>query len=297
MRHNLPHNNAELIWSTWGIPESCGTAAARTHRIGAGTIRTAIWKTGSNTLLAISNQIDAPTWTMPGFPGTATPRLCFPAESALDEQGFPELGGPGWMYAWLGKERRYALLPAYPELPVCVRLRHPVMLPPMTNIQGILASYVQAELHIGSHKAATLPLQALQKTLYGSTTSGLVCYVVDGSFIPDDLLDDNGGLKQADQDFDASRILHPVRIRNNTSEVVHIQDLCVYGSQLSIFRKGRQLFSEKIQFAFGPSRVRMSIESSPRRSSDTVILAEAQTSGEDTVIERSIEMLRAITRM
>lgn len=270
MKASLPHNNTEMTWSTWGLPEGISPGTTRKHVIGETEIHTALDHAGDGTVLLMYARPSSETAT--GLP-------------------LPDFSDPVWLRTYTGKERRYALLPAYPDLPLCIRLQQAFILPPMSTIQGWLHSYVHAEIHINDDRIASFPLKPLYKTLYGTTTSGILCAAINGKFLTADEPD----YRLAESD--PSTIAHPVRIKNAGNEAVSIQELCVHGSQLSIFQWQKHLFSERILFTFGQSRVRMSIEGLPHRSKDLLTLAEPLVSGEDKVIDRSIEVFRALTRM
>jgi hypothetical protein len=270
MKASLPHNNTATTWSTWGLPDGNSQDQPRRHRIGETDIYTGLDHAGDDAILL-----------MLARPGSA-------AEAGL---ALPDCKDSSWLRTYTGKAQRYALLPAYPELPLCIRLRQAFILPPMSSIQGWLYSYINAEIHIGDSRISSFPLKPLYKTLYGTTTSGILCYAIEGKFLTADEPD----YQLAERD--PSCLAHPVRIKNTTTEAVNIQELCVHASQLSIFQWQGHLFSEKILFTFGQSRVRMSIEGMHHRGKDVLTLADPLISGEDKVIDRSIEVLRALTRM
>ncbi len=203
----------------------------------------------------------------------------------------PPQDDPSWTRAFLGKASGYDLLPAYDDKPVCVRLHESFTLPPGASARGWIFTHTNAEIHVEGQNIIHIPLKPVFKTLYGSQSGGIVCVFAKSGFLAADDLD------YTSIHDDPSTVAHPVRIKNNSDFIVVIEELCVYGEQLSIFRREQHLQSETLIFNFSGSGVRMNIESSGKLPPNTQVLVRPRISGEEKAFERSVELFKAITRM
>ncbi|HAP43959.1 MAG: hypothetical protein A2087_10640 [Spirochaetes bacterium GWD1_61_31] len=283
MKPSLPHNNSSLIWSAYSLPEGNRPADWQVHNIGDCHIHVGCERSGDQaSLFLLTRHDELPRLLPPDCP----PPSREPPRSADDRR---------WQRCAIGKLTEYQLLPVYPTLPLCIHLDRAVSLPPGGILQGWLFSSASAEIRVGDVPLTTVAPRTLHKTLYGNTTDGVVCHDLSSPLLDKATADDplSGNPPAGPPDS----VAHPIRIRNSSGETVVIQELCVYGSQLSIFRKQQQLFSETIQFTFGPTRIKMGVEPLSRRDHTILTLAEAKIGGEEKVLERSLEVLKALTRM
>ncbi len=263
------------LWSRWGLPETEKTGAPRIHRIGLASILVTVDSAGESPIIAVRSYLTA-------SPGKSLKQAPEP---------IPPQDDPSWMRAFLGDASGYDLLPAYDDKPVCVQLLEPFTLPPGASARGWIFTNTNAEIHVEGQNIIHIPLKPVFKTLYGTPSGGIVCIFAKSGFLAADDLD------YTSIHDDPSTVAHPVRIKNNSDLAVVIHELCVYGEQLSIFRRGERLQSETLIFSFSGSGVRMNIESPGKLPQDTEILVRPRISSEEKAFERSVELFKAITRM
>lgn len=263
------------MWRKYQLPKSEGT---RIHRVGKTILFVAIETAGEGDVLAASIS----------YPDIAVPAARRKEKTTI---AVPPLDGPGWSRYYMGASDSYDIVPGYPELPICISLREPFYLPPAADLRGWIFSHVEARIVVAGSAVASYPLTRPFKTLYGIPEAGVVCRHDEADFLASDepvidALHEDPGL-----------VAHPVRLRNTSSGPVLVNELCVYGEQLSIFGNESRMQSERLLFMFSSSGVRMSLEGQTDLPAGWTQLAKPKVSGEERFIVRSIELFRAITRM
>lgn len=262
-----------MIWRSWPVPRNEGTAV---HRTGGATLCVSIEQAGDGDVLA----------ALARYAEDDAPGAKRAAQLVL-----PPLDDPAWSRYYSGKADHYELEPGYPELPVCVRLHEPFRLPPGADLRGWIFSHLEAKLKVGHAIAGAFPLKKPYKTLYGPPDAGVICRYDEADFLASD------EPATAALHDDPSLVAHPVRLRNSSSDPVLVEELCIYGEQLSVFGVGRHMQSERLLFVFNSSGVRMSLEGQGALPPGAKLLSRPTVSGEERFIERSFELFKAITRI
>lgn len=263
------------MWKEYDLPTNEGT---RIHRAGKTVLYVAIEVAGEGEVLAamVSYAEDS---------GIA------PRRKARAPVSVPPLDSPMWSRYFMGTSSTYEIVPGYPQMPVCIRLREPFFLPPAADLRGWIFSHVEARIVVGGATVASYPLTRPFKTLYGIPEAGIVCRHDEADFLASDepvidALHEDPGL-----------VAHPVRLRNTSQDPVLVNELCIYGEQLSILGNGTRMQSERLLFMFSGSGVRMSLEGQTELPLGWTQIARPRVSGEERFIVRSIELFRAMTRM
>lgn len=263
------------MWRQYELPRSEGT---RIHRVGKTVLFVAVETAGEGDVLA----------AMISYPDTSIPAQ---RRKGKETMTVPPLDSPGWARYFMGSSANYDIVPGYPEMPVCISLREPFYLPPAADLRGWIFSHVEARIVVGGSTVASYPLTRPYKTLYGIPEAGIVCRHDEADFLASDepvidALHEDPGL-----------VAHPVRLRNTSSDPVLVNELCVYGEQLSILGNDTRMQSERLLFIFSASGVRMSLEGQTDLPAGWTQIARPRVSGEERFIVRSIELFRAMTRM
>jgi len=265
------------MWDKYEVPRSEGT---RIHHIGTTLICVAAVISGEGDLLSAMPMYDA------GTPMKKTTRK--KAEPFL---ALPPLDDPVWYRFFINSSEHYELLPGYPQMPVCVKLKEAFSLPPGADLTGWIFSKIEARILVSGTELVSFPLAKPHKTLYGTPESGVICRHDEAQFLTssepmfESMLTDPG------------LVAHPVRLRNTSSAAVRVNELCIYGEQLSIFWTGTRMQSERLSFVFGTSGVRMSLDGQGSHQSDWTTITKPRVSGEERFIERSFELFKAMTRL
>lgn len=287
----------DTIWKTWPLPLDEG---ARCHQFRNTTLHIAVERAGEGTVLAAMVQYDTGNnatlpdeGTAAGVVAKTTPGRGKRRKAAQQQvmDSLPPLEDPSWTRAFAGQRSEYALVPAFPAIPVCIHLHEPFSLPSGSDINGWVFSHLEARILISGEPMAAFPLRPPFKTLYGTPDSGVVCRYDEAIFLASE--EPATGLSHADR----ALIAHPVRIRNPSSSTVKVSDLCIYGEQLAIYDFHGQLQSDGLLFTFSSSGVRMGMDSQARAPRAAQILAKARVSSEERAFERSFELFKAMTRM
>ncbi len=263
-------------WKHWDLPRNEGT---RLHAFEEVQICVAIDMAGNGEILA----------TMPIYPppGSA-PRKTTRANPGIT---LPSFSDRAWTRFYLDKEDNYELMPAYPPMPICVRLKSPFSLPPATTVDGWIFSRIEACIKVDGTVVASYPLAPPVKTLYGTPDAGVVCRYDEAEFLAS--AEPVVSSFQADPRF----VAHPVRVKNTSSIPVLVNELCIYGEQLSIFSVESKMQSEKLLFIFSSSGVRMSLDSQASLPRGAITIAKPAVSGEERFIIRSFELFKTMTRI
>ncbi len=264
------------MWKTWNLPRNEGT---RMHRFGDAAICVAVDSAGEGSVLA------AMALYAPELPSKAA-RGGREAPVAL-----PPLSSPSWTRSYAGGAETYELLPGYPPIPVCVRLRESFRLSPGSGLDGWIFSKLEARVSVNGSELGSFPLRLPFKTLYGIPQAGVVCRYDEADF-----LSSRESVMET-LHADPALIAHPVSLRNSSPEPVQVTDLCIYGEQLSIFSIGTRLVSEALHFNFSASGVRMSMDGRGSLPPGATLVAKPRVSGEERFIERSFELFKAMTRI
>lgn len=188
-------------------------------------------------------------------------------------------------------DHSYIIRPVYPSDPVCIRIDTPLSLARDATLEGWFTSIIDLELVTGGLAVTTYPLEPPFRTLFGSPDKGLVCRFGNAAF------EFQESAAKASIRGCQARVLHPVRLRNSSDDKITVQDLVLYGEQLSAFWTGTHLQSETVAFTFGDSGVRMSVDSQGKRPADWTTLATPRVSSEELALGRSIQLLKSITGM
>jgi len=263
------------MWRQYDLPKSEGT---RVHRAGSTILYIAVEAAGEGDVLAALASY--------GNPPEGKAR-----RKGKDELAVPPLDDPAWWRYSMGSFSTYEIAPGYPAMPVCIRVREPFHLPPAADLRGWIFSHIEARILVGGSTAGSFPLTRPFKTLYGIPEAGIICRHDEADFLASnepviDILYKDSGL-----------VAHPVRLRNTSSEPVLVNELCIYGEQLSILGDGSRMQSERILFVFSGSGVRMSLEGQTELPAGWTQIAKPRVSGEERFIVRSIELFKAMTRM
>ncbi|PKL23802.1 MAG: hypothetical protein CVV47_13405 [Spirochaetae bacterium HGW-Spirochaetae-3] len=265
-----------ITWKRWDLPRNEGT---RLHQFGDMRICIAVDMAGDGDILAaLPIYPDRPTETR------KKPRI--PANLAL-----PSLSDRAWTRFYMGSRGDYEIVPAYPPIPTCVRLKDPFSLPPGSTLEGWIFSRIEACIRVGDTSVVSYPLTRPAKTLYGPPDAGVVCRYDEAEFLA--TAEPIVSSLHADPRF----VAHPVRLKNVSATPVVVSDLCIYGEQLSIFGVESMLQSEKLLFAFSSSGVRMSLDGQAPLPRGARTVAKPSVSGEERFIERSFELFKTITRI
>lgn len=263
-------------WKRWGLPKNEGT---RLHQFGDVRICIAVDMAGDGDILA----------SLPIYPDSR-PAPKKGARTA-GNLSLPALSDKAWSRFYMGKESEYELAPAYPPLPICVRLKDPFSLPPGATLEGWIFSRLEVCIKVGGTAVVAYPLSRPAKTLYGTPDAGVVCRYDEAEFLA--AAEPIVSSLHADPRF----VAHPVRLKNVASTPVMVSDLCIYGEQLSIFGVESMLQSERLLFAFSSSGVRMSLDGQAPLPLGARTVAKPSVSGEERFIERSFELFKTITRI
>lgn len=263
------------MWRQYDLPKNEGT---RVHRAGKTILYVAVEAAGEGDVLAALISYDNP-------PEAKTSR------KGKDMLAVPPLDDPAWSRYSMGSHSAYEIAPGYPAMPVCIKVREPFYLPPAADLRGWIFSHIEARILVGGSAVGSFPLARPFKTLYGIPEAGIICRHDEADFLASnepviDVLSTDSGL-----------VAHPVRLKNTSSEPVLVNELCVYGEQLSILGNGSRMQSERILFVFSGSGVRMSLEGQADLPAGWIQIAKPRVSGEERFIVRSIELFRAMTRM
>jgi len=259
------------MWNTWELPPE---GKPRRHDLGLATLYVGTDSAGEGTVLTALVAYDG---AAPG--GKRRP---VPAPRADDAR---------WTRSFLDGRSGYEVAPAYPAIPVCVHLAESFSLQPGSRLSGWIFSRAEVELKTNGKSLRRFPLEPPRKTLFGRSDSGIVCRHEEAAFLASD------EPAFAVVDADQTLVAHPVRVHNGSGGPIEVTELCFYGEQLSIFAVGSDLVSEPISFEFSASGMRMGVQSQGRAPEGSRILAQARVSGEERFIERSFELLRAMTRI
>ncbi|OHD19879.1 MAG: hypothetical protein A2Y38_26755 [Spirochaetes bacterium GWB1_59_5] len=265
------------MWEQYEVPRSEGT---RIHRIGSMLICVAVEMAGEGDLLSAMPMYDA------ALSLKKTTR-----KNVVSSVTLPPLDDPVWYKFFIDSSKHYELLPGYPQIPVCVRLKEAFSLPPGADLKGWIFSRIEARILVSGVELVSFPLAKPHKTLYGTPETGVICRYDEAQFLTssepmfESMLTDPG------------LVAHPVRLRNTSSTAVRVTELCIYGEQLSIFWTGARMQSERLSFVFGSSGVRMSLDGQGSLSPDWTTIAKPRVSGEERFIERSFELFKAMTRL
>jgi len=266
------------MWKQYEVPRSEGT---RIHRIGDTLVCVAVQMAGEGELLSV----------MPIYDAREVRPVRAARKKADNTLALPPLDDPVWHRYFIDKADQYTLSPGYPPIPVCVRLKEAFSLPPDADLKGWIFSRIEARIIVSGSILASFPLARPIKTLYGTPETGVVCRHDEAQFLAssepmfDSMLTDPG------------LVAHPVRLRNTSSEPVLVTELCIYGEQLSIISAGSRMQSERLSFVFGNAGVRMSLDGQGSLPAGWTSLAKPRISGEERFIERSFELIKAMTRL
>lgn len=263
------------MWRQYDLPKSEGT---RMHRAGKTILYVAVEVAGEGEVLA-------------AMVSYANASIAATRRKTKVVMAVPPLDDPAWSRYYMGTSSTYDIIPGYPDMPVCIKLREPFYLPPAADLRGWIFSHVEARIVVGGSTVASYPLTRPYKTLYGIPEAGIICRHDEADFLASnepviDTLNEDPGL-----------VAHPVRLRNTSSEPVLVNELCVYGEQLSILGDGARMQSERLLFIFSGSGVRMSLEGQTELPAGWTQIAKPRVSGEERFIVRSIELFKAMTRM
>ncbi len=259
------------MWKSWTIPREEGT---RAHRIGASTLYVGIDEAGDGYVLtALVRYQDRPS------------------RSSRAAEPLPPFADLAWTRRYMGAIEAYQLNPGYPSIPICVKLRESFLLGPGDDVQGWIFSHLEARVCVDDSLVGSFPLRKPYKTLYGTPDAGVICRYDEADFLAsrEPTLDSLHG--------DPTLVAHPVRLKNTSAEPILVSDLCIYGEQLSIYAAGSHMQSERLAFSFNQSGVRMSLDGQGLLPPGSRIIARPKVSGEERFIERSFELLRAMTRL
>jgi hypothetical protein len=275
--HNPGHPTDRIIrWKHWDLPRNEGT---RLHEFGDVVICVAIDLAGNGEILET-----IPIYTIPD---ASNRKRSGPYRGIT----LPSLADPAWTRFYLGKESRYEIMPAYPPMPTCVRLKEPFSLPPGTTLEGWIFSRIEACIRVSDTVVASYPLAPPAKTLYGTPDAGVVCRYDEAEFLAS-----SEPLLSSFHD-DPRFVAHPVRLKNTSSVPVLVNELCIYGEQLSIISVGSKMQSEKLLFIFSSSGVRMSLDGQALLPPGSVTIVKPEVSGEERFIVRSFELFKTMTRI
>ncbi|TFG84970.1 MAG: DUF432 domain-containing protein [Spirochaetales bacterium] len=282
MSHSIPYTNSPRleeghtkIWKHWDLPRNEGT---RLHRLGDVQICVAVDMAGEGDILA----------AMPIYPR-------MPADTKGKREkpnlSLPPLNDPLWTRFYMGKEDGYDLVPAYPPLPICLRLKDPFLLPPGATLEGWVFSRIEASILVNGTAIVSYPLAIPFKTLYGTPDAGVVCRFEEAEFLA------TAEPVMSSLNDDPRFVAHPVRLKNTSAVPVMVSELCIYGEQLSIFGQESLMISERLLFLFSSSGVRMSLDGQAPLPPGAITIAKPTVSGEERFIVRSFELFKAITRI
>lgn len=201
------------LWTTYDFPGQSGT---RVHSIGETNICVATEQAGEGELLSVIAVYNVNTKKQ--------------AASKAGKGFFvPPMTDPGWKRMLVKNSSEYSLLPAYPDLPVCINIKEAFLLPPGAELEGWIFSRLEAQIQVEGSIVASFPLRKAHKTLFGQADTGVVCRYDEADFLA------------ADEPLfnimrtDPSLIAHPVKLKNSSQEAILVNELCIYGEQLSIF--------------------------------------------------------------
>lgn len=275
--HNQGHpKDISIRWKEWDLPRNEGT---RLHEFGDVVICVAAELAGNGEVLGT-----IPIYPTPGMPAK---KRGGPGSGIT----LPPLSDPAWTRFFLGKENSYEIMPAYPPMPTCVRLLEPFSLPPGTTLEGWIFSRIDACIRVSDTVVASYPLAPPVKTLYGTPDAGVVCRYDEAEFLAS-----SEPVLSSFHD-DPRFVAHPVRLKNTSSVPVLVNELCIYGEQLSIISVGSKMQSEKLLFIFSSSGVRMSLDGQGLLPPGSVTIAKPLVSGEERFIVRSFELFKTMTRI
>jgi hypothetical protein len=275
--HNQGHPKDMLIrWKQWDLPRNEGT---RLHEFGDVIICVAVDLAGNGEILE----------TIPIYPAHDVP--IHKKTGVGPGITLPALSDPSWTRFYLGKENDYEIMPAYPPMPTCVRIKEPFSLPPGTTLEGWIFSRIEACIRVGDTVVASYPLAPPVKTLYGTPDAGVVCRYDEAEFLAS-----SEPVLTSFHD-DPRFVAHPVRLKNTSSAPVLVSELCIYGEQLSIISVGSKMQSEKLLFIFSSSGVRMSLDGQGLLPPGATTIAKPLVSGEERFIVRSFELFKTMTRI
>jgi len=259
------------MWKTYTIPRNEGT---RIHHAGSTQLCVAVDQAGEGTVLSSLVRYNQPS-----------------ARANRQITDLPPLSDKTWIRSFIGKAEQYELKPAFPPVPICVRLREAFSLGSGQELDGWIFSTLEAHLSVQGKSLAAYPLRKPFKTLFGMPETGVICRYDEADFLA------SGEAVLGTLHDDPVLVAHPVHLKNVSSMPVTVTDLCIYGEQLSIFRQGSRFQTEGIQFTFSQAGVRMNLDSKASLGPGSVLVAKPSVSDEERFIERSFELFKAITRI
>ncbi len=264
-----------ILWNTYSFPWQEGI---KIHELGETSICVAIEQAGEGKLISV-------------LPVYKTHTEQKKKAKTGKPVYIPPMTDPAWIRMLVSNGSEYSLLPAYPGLPVCIKLKEAFLLPAGAELEGWIFSRPEAQIWLANSLVASLPLRPPHKTLFGQPDTGIVCRYDEAEFLA------TGEPLFEAMIADPSLVSHPVRLKNSSQEGMLVEELCIYGEELSIFAQGDRMMSEKLSFVFSASGLKMSLIGQDPASSGWMLLTRPKISGEERFRVRSIELLRAITRL
>lgn len=165
-------------------------------------------------------------------------------------------------------------LPGLPGLPVLAKARPSFSVAPGVQTRVYLRVPVSVQIRLddpGEELLAEYPSEALPRTVFGEPPS------------PEDCLELPCPIaRSAATDLADSEVQCPVLIRNESREVLAVNQICLRLARLSVYRRGAALWTSEtvVRYQGGPAPSRVSVKPGPpSEAPDARLLVPARESG------------------
>lgn len=221
------------------------------------------------------------------------------ASKLLDDQEFEALraGDASALVKWTrwvacSGTDAVTLVPHFPTHPVLVEPAEPFHVLPGAQARIWVRIPLLLAVRVAEGDDQILgefPTEALSETWFGDAESGELCFWL-GAAVSREI---DGG-----REDDRSGIHAPVVIRNESTEVLQVQRVCLRVSGLSVYHGDGWLWASEtvVRYQGGPSPSRINIKHGPPPESPTATLvAGPRQSADGTIVARTFRSLRRWT--
>lgn len=193
--------------------------------------------------------------------------------------------GLDWGRWIVGTEKNIVqVLPIMPDRPVVVHPELPVKIPTGHEALFFVSIPIWVRVLIGEKKPIELcevPVLILSNTWFGDPLSGQLCYS----------LRSRARRQIKDSETNPSRVICPVKIRNNSPKQLDVERLCVHVEHLKTYSGDKNLWTNGVAITFrGEDQVSKIDYSRERPSFEPIsgMLSEARTPIKETILKKSI---------
>ena len=183
------------------------------------------------------------------------------------------------------------VLPGLPDLPVLAKQDSVFEVPPGGEARVFLRIPVTVMVQLaepGGEVLAEFPTELLPKVKFGEAERAESCFLLSDS------------ARQAFvTDLDGAEVQAPIRIQNDSREVLSVTQICLRVAPLSIFRSGNSLWSNEtvVRYQGGVSPSRISVKAGPPpEAAKARLIAGPREPGPATFVGRTFRSLTQWTR-